>query len=93
MQARHRPDLLAGSPPCTPFCTLLHLSKTQAQIEEMQVEGKEHARVCVDAYSRQLDMGKHFLHEHPAHSASWGMPELQQLLIGPIMLNQLKFSY
>ena len=80
VQESHRPDLLIGSPPCTSFCALLHLSKTKDQIEKMRVEGRKHVRVCIEAYKRQLQMGKHFLHEHPAGSASWSMPEMQELL-------------
>ncbi|CAK0892249.1 unnamed protein product, partial [Prorocentrum cordatum] len=80
MQEEQRPDLLIGSPPCTSFSALLQHSKTKGEIEEMREEGRKHVRVCIEAYKRQLQMGQHFLHEHPAGSASWDMPEMQELL-------------
>ena len=57
MQSEHRPDLLIGSPPCTSFCALLRLSKAEAEIAEMQEEGKKHVRACIGAYERHLKMG------------------------------------
>ncbi len=80
LQAEQQPELLIGSPPCTSFCSLLFLTKTKDQIEQLRQEGREHVRICVEAYKRQLAMGKHFLHEHPAHSASWMMPEVSELI-------------
>ena len=79
LQEEERPELFIGSPPCTSFCPLLRLSKSAEQVAEQQIEGKEHIRISIEAYERQLAMGKHFLHEHPAHSSSWKMPEVTRL--------------
>ena len=35
------------------------------------------------AYWRQLEMGKHFLHEHPNPASSWKMPEVEELANDP----------
>ena len=36
-------------------------------------------RTCVQAYRLQVEMQKHFVHEHPKDSTSWKMPEVQSL--------------
>eukprot|EP00971_Amphidinium_carterae_P016548 326784-Amphidinium_carterae.1 len=77
LQEKERPQLLIGSPPCTSFCPLLRLSKSEDEIQEARSEGVAHLRVCIDAYTRQLQNGCHFLHEHPAYSASCKEPEMQ----------------
>ena len=74
LQEKEAPELLTGSPPCTDFCRLLHLKLTKEEIEQRQRErGRPFVETSVAAYRRQLDSGKHFLHEHPKHSASWKM--------------------
>ena len=40
-------------------------------------------RTCIAAYARQVAAGRHFLHEHPACSASWSMPEVVELAADP----------
>lgn len=42
-------------------------------------EGRLHLEVAVDAYHRQIDNGRYFLHEHPKPSASWNEPCIQDL--------------
>ena len=80
VQRKEQPHLLVGSPPCTTFCPLLRLRSGADEIRErQQTEGEPHMRVAVAAYWRQLEAGRHFLHEHPAGSASWRMPEVEQL--------------
>eukprot|EP00971_Amphidinium_carterae_P343645 6483531-Amphidinium_carterae.2 len=77
LQEKERPQLLIGSPPCTSFCQLLRLSKTEDEVQEARSEGVAHLRVCIDACKRQLQNGCHFLHEHPAYAASWRVQEMQ----------------
>ncbi len=84
LQETERPRLLVGSPPCTDFSTLLHLSRTKEQIEERrQTEGRVHLKRAIDAYWRQFDHGNHFLHEHPKGAASWSEPEMVELAADP----------
>ena len=40
-------------------------------------------RACVQRYKLQMEMQKHFVHEHPKDSTSWEMPEVQFLFNDP----------
>ena len=72
LQEKERPRLLIGSPPCTDFSALLHLSKTEEEIEQRKEEsGRPNLRKAVQAYWRQSNNGNHFLHEHPKSTGSW----------------------
>ena len=73
---------LVGSPPCGPFSPLQNLSKgkrTEEQNEAILNEGRTHFKVSVNAYLKQHEGGKFFLHEHPKPSMSWQEPEMKQL--------------
>ena len=84
LQVEEEPYVLIGSPPCTTFCPLLRLKFSAQEIRERQKrEGEPHVRTCITAYERQLAAGRHFLHEHPACSGSWGMPEVKALAADP----------
>ena len=73
-------ELLIGSAPCISFRTLLHPCGTKTQIDKVQDQDRQYTRACIEAYKRQLIMGRHFLHEHPLHAPSWCMPEMRELL-------------
>ena len=82
LQQQEKPMLLIGSPPCGPFSPLQNLSKNKRTAEENEAilaEGRLHLEVAVDAYHRQIDNGRYFLHEHPKPSASWSEPCIQDL--------------
>ena len=64
---------------CISFRTLLHPCGT-TQIDKVQDQERQYTRACIEAYKRQLIMGRHFLHEHPVHASSWCMPEMRELL-------------
>ena len=68
-QQEHQTELLIGSAPCISFRTLLHSCEkgTKEQIEKAQDEDGQYTQACIEAYKRQLSMGRHFLHEHPVH--------------------------
>ena len=40
-------------------------------------------RTCVQACKLQMEMQKHFIHEHPKGSTSWKMPEVQSVASDP----------
>ena len=40
-------------------------------------------RACAQSYKLQMEMQKHFVHEHPKDSSSWEMPEVQSLINDP----------
>ena len=46
--------------------------------EELE-RGKRHIRFCVELYKMQVEAKRHFVHEHPARSKAWNMPELMNL--------------
>ena len=84
LQEREKPRLLIGSPPCKDFCRLLLFRISKEEMAERQEQGgKQHIRTAVDAYWRQLREGRHFLHEHPARSDSWKMPEIVEMSKDP----------
>ena len=80
MQQEHQTELLIGSAPCISFRTLLYPSGTKTQIDRVQDQERQYTRACIEAYRRQLIMGRHFLHEHPLHASSWCMPEMRELM-------------
>ena len=80
MQQEHQTELFIGSPPCISFRTLLYPCGTKTQTDRVQDQEREHTRACIKAYTRQLIMGRHFLHEHPVHASSWCMPEMRELM-------------
>ena len=80
MQQEHQTELLIGSGSCISFRTLLYPSGTKTQIDRVQDQELQYTRACIEAYKRQLIMGRHFLHEHPLHASSWCMPEMRELM-------------
>ena len=80
MQQEHQTELLIGSAPCISFRTLLYPSGTKTQIDRVQDQERQYTRACIEAYKRQLILGRHFLHEHPVHASSWCMPEMRELM-------------
>ena len=80
MQEEHQTELLIGSAPCISFRTLLYPSGTKSQTDREQVQERQYTRACIEAYKRQLIMGRHFLHEHPVHASSWFMPEMREFM-------------
>ena len=70
MQQEHQTELLIGSAPCISFRTLLYPSGTKTQTDRGQDQERQYTRACIEAYKRQLIMGRHFLHEHPVHASS-----------------------
>ena len=88
IQQEHQTGLLIGSAPCISFRTLLYSSGTKTQIDRVQDQERQYTRACIEAYRRQLIMGRHFLHEHPLHASSWCMPEMRELNDGRAHLVQ-----
>ncbi|CAK0815838.1 unnamed protein product, partial [Prorocentrum cordatum] len=79
---KDEPWLLTGSPRCDPFSQLQYLNRltTDEKVRERRLrDGREGLRVAIEAYNKQYDAGRYFLHEHPATATSWkeqGMEEL-----------------
>ena len=82
LQDEQDPMLLVGSPPCTPFSQIHNIMSAWVDPEKRAFnleKGRHHLRVSVDAYKRQLDRGRFFLHEHPWSASSWEEPEMKKL--------------
>ena len=80
MKQEHQTELLIGSASCISFRTLLYPCGRKTQTDKVQDQERQYMRACIEAYKRQLIMGRHFLHEHPVHASSWCMPEMRELL-------------
>ena len=84
VQNREQPKLLAGSPLSDDFSSLLSTCTDPQEISKLRTERIEpQIRTCVQAYKLQMEMQKHFVHEHPKDSASWKMPEVQSHVSDP----------
>ena len=58
--------------------------QNQREISKLKTEKIEpQIRACVQSYKLQMEMQKHFVHEHPKDSSSWEMPEVQSLINDP----------
>ena len=83
VQNREQPELLVGSPSTDKFSSLLS-TRAAREISKLKTEKIEpQIRGCVQSYKLQLEMQKHFVHEHPEVSSSWEMPEVQSLINDP----------
>ena len=56
-----------------------------AKVKQLKREGHRHLQFCVSLYRRQLTLGRHFLHEHPASAGSWKDPSVQTLCRVPMV--------
>ena len=81
VQDREHPELFVGSPPSDHFSSLLNTRADSREISKLKTERIEpQIRACTQAYKLQMEMQKHFVHEHPKDSTSWEMPEVQSLV-------------
>ena len=76
-----KPTVLIGSPPCTPFSQLQSLNPRTEKSERKLKEGIEHMKFVVKLYKKQVDEGRVFLHEQPAHAKSWMIPEVKRMMM------------
>ena len=76
-----KPRLVIGSPMCTMFSALQHLSKNERRPgwEDKFAEAKRHIEFVVELYEIQWRAGRLFLHEHPATATSWDLECIRQL--------------
>ena len=83
VQKREQPELLVGSPSSDEFSSLLS-TRAAREISKLKTEKIEpQIRACVESYKLQMEMQKHFVHEHPKDSNSWEIPEVQSLINDP----------
>ena len=84
VQNREQPELLVGSPPSDEFSSLLNTCVEAREVSKLRTEKIEpQIRAYVQSYKWQMEMRKHFVHEHPEVSSSWEMPEVPFLINDP----------
>ena len=74
LQGEQDPYVVMGSPPCTEFSSLLHISKHKRDpkiVAAKRARGVKHLENSVACYRRQMERGRYFLHEHPKSAESW----------------------
>ena len=63
---------------------MLNTCSEAREISKLRKEKIEpQIRACVQSYKLQMEMRKHFVHEHLEVSSSWEMPEVQSLINDP----------
>ena len=83
VQNKEQPKLLAGFPPSDDFSLLCTCVKPEEISKMKTVRSEPQIRTCVQAYKLQMEMQKHFIHEHPRKSTIWKLPEVQSLASDP----------
>jgi len=82
-----QPTFLIGSPVCTAWSTWQALNAVRYDNEDIlkreRVRSMVHINFLIELYRRQMDGGRYFVHEHPAHATSWRIPGIQKLLEDP----------
>ena len=72
LQNREQPELFAGSPPGDDSSSLMNTCVESQEISKLKTDRIEpQIRACVQAYKLQMEMQKHFIHEHPMESTGW----------------------
>ena len=64
-----------------PFCQLQSRNPKTEYSETTLKEGVEHMKFVVKLYKKQVDQGRLFLHEQPAHAMSWIIPEVNIMMM------------
>ena len=83
VQNLEQPEHLAGSALSDEFSSLSKRAESR-EISKLKTENIEpQINICVQAYKLQMEMQKHFVHEHPKDSASSKMLEVQSLVSDP----------
>ena len=75
-----KPLVIIGSPPCTPFSQLQAFSPASENKERKWREGVRHMEFVVKLYRKQLEAGRIFIHENPAHATSWALPAIRKMM-------------
>ena len=77
------PMLIVGSPMCTAFSTWQYLNEHKGDPEKIKRAWNQamiHMRFACEIYQMQVDAGRYFLHEHPAHATSWQQECVQKIM-------------
>ena len=75
-----KPLMLIGSPPCVAFSQLQALIPDSQRKARQLAEGIRHMEFVAKLYKKQIEAGRLFLHEQPAHARSWALPCIRKIL-------------
>ena len=75
-----KPLVLIGSPPCVAFSQLQALIPDSQRKARQLAEGIRHMEFVAKLYKKQIEAGRLFLHEQPAHARSWALPCIRNIL-------------
>ena len=94
---QQKPLVLIGSPPCAAFSQLQSLGPDSENKERSQREGVEHMRFVVRLYEKQVEDGRVFVHDIPAHAKSRSLPEIRNIMrtvgVGVIEADQCMYGW
>ena len=76
---KNEPLVLIGSPPCVAFSQLQSLSLESDNEAKQLAEGIRHMEFMAKLYKNQVEGGRVFLHENPAHAKSWALPCMKKM--------------
>ena len=82
-QEREKPELLVGSPMCRMFSALQTMSGWSRHKQRQWDTDVKHLEWAMERYEKQMEMGKLFLHEHPASASSWRLRKVRKLANTP----------
>ena len=82
-QERVKPELLVGSPMCRMFSGLQYMSGWNRHKQRQWDTDVKHLEWAMDRYEKQMELGKLFLHEHPASASSWRLRRVRKLASTP----------
>ena len=77
---QQKPLVLIGSPPCVAFSQLQTMIPDSDRKRRQLAEGIRHMEFMAKLYRKQVEGGRVFLHENPAHAKSWGLPCIRRLM-------------
>ena len=77
---REQPLVLIGSPPCVAFSQLQSLIPDSDRKAKQLADGIKHMQFVARLYEKQIQAGRLFIHENPAHAKSWALPCIQKML-------------
>ena len=77
---KQKPLVLIGSPPCVAFSQLQTLIPDSKRKAQQLAEGIRHMEFMAKLYKKQVEGGRVFLHENPAHAKSWALPCIRKLM-------------
>ena len=72
--------VLIGSPPCVAFSQIQTLVPDSPRKAHQLAEGIRHMEFVAKLYRKQVQGGRVFIHENPAHAKSWALPCIRKMM-------------